>query len=25
MPKGTDDELEKDIIEKISVLGKNGG
>ena len=25
MPKGTDDELEKVIIEKISVLGKDGG
>lgn len=25
LPNGTDDELEKDIIEKISVLGKDGG
>jgi uroporphyrinogen decarboxylase len=25
LPKGTDEELEKDIIEKISVLGKGGG
>lgn len=25
LPNGTDDELERDIIEKISVLGKNGG
>jgi len=25
LPKGSDEELEKDIIEKISVLGKGGG
>ena len=25
LPKGTDSELEEDIIEKISILGKNGG
>ena len=25
LPRGTDDELEKDIIEKISILGKGGG
>ncbi len=25
LPKGTDEELEKDIMEKISILGKNGG
>jgi uroporphyrinogen decarboxylase len=25
LPKGTDEELEKDIVEKISILGKNGG
>jgi len=25
LPRGTDEELEKDIIEKISILGKNGG
>lgn len=25
LPKGTDEELENDIIEKISILGKNGG
>ena len=25
LPNGTDEELEKDIIEKISILGKNGG
>jgi uroporphyrinogen decarboxylase len=25
LPKGTDEELEKDIIEKINILGKNGG
>jgi len=25
LPKGSDDELERDIIEKISILGKNGG
>lgn len=25
LPKGTDEELEKDIIEKISILGKEGG
>ena len=25
LPKGTDEELEKDIIEKISILGKDGG
>lgn len=25
LPKGTDEELERDIIEKISILGKNGG
>ncbi len=25
LPKGTDDELEKDIVEKISILGRNGG
>jgi uroporphyrinogen decarboxylase len=25
LPNGTDEELEKDIIEKISLLGKNGG
>ncbi|MFA5816493.1 MAG: uroporphyrinogen decarboxylase family protein [Bacteroidales bacterium] len=25
LPKGTDEELEQDIIEKITVLGKNGG
>ena len=25
MPKGTDDEFEQDIIEKITVLGKVGG
>ena len=25
LPNGTDDELEKDIVEKISVLGKDGG
>jgi uroporphyrinogen decarboxylase len=25
MPKGTDEELEKDIIEKINILGKDGG
>ncbi|MEK7719879.1 MAG: hypothetical protein AAB347_09760, partial [Bacteroidota bacterium] len=25
LPKGTDEELERDIIEKISILGKDGG
>ena len=25
LPNGTDEELEKDIIEKISILGKDGG
>ncbi len=25
LPNGTDEELEKDIVEKISILGKNGG
>ncbi len=25
LPKGSDDDLEKDIMEKISILGKNGG
>ncbi len=25
LPNGTDEELEKDIVEKISILGKDGG